>query len=332
MEYRTLGRSSIEVSSICLGCMNFGGRTPEDESIKIIDASIDAGINFIDNANVYSKGVAEEILGKSLQQNGKRDKIVISSKASNPLSKWPNDGGSSRYHIMQECEKSLKRLKTDRIDLYQLHWMHLATPLEESMRTLDDLVTQGKILYTGCSKFAPVWLLEALFICERNGWVKFISEQPPYSLLDRTIDHELIWTCMRHGVGIIPWAPLGAGVLSGKYTKDGSQPAGSRFKDWNTRLTPEAVDRADALKPLAKEKGIALAELSLAWVRQQPGITAPIIGPRTMDHLTSALRSLEVSFTAEELAQINKIAPPGSAVSDYYDGNVFSKLREQAGV
>ena len=328
MEYRTLGRSSLKVSPLCLGCMTFGNQTDEDESIRITHAAMDAGINFLDNANYYGKGVAEEILGKALAQNGKRDEAVLATKVASPMSARPNDVGSSRYHIMQHCDQSLKRLKTDRIDLYYLHWMDLETPLEESMRALDDLVRQGKVIYTGCSKFAPAWLVEALALCDRHGWVKFIAEQPPYSLVDRTIENELTWTCLRHGVGIIPWGPLGTGILSGKYQKQAEEHPDRRFKKWNERLTPESIERADALKPLAEEKGCTLAEMSLAWVRDQPGVTAPAIGVRTMEHLTSALRSLEVTFTAEELERINKIAPPGSAVSDYYDGNVWEQLRK----
>jgi aryl-alcohol dehydrogenase-like predicted oxidoreductase len=312
--------------------MNFGNRTAEVESIAITHAAIDAGINFIDTANAYSKGESERIVGNALVEGGRRDKVVLASKASNPLSNWPNDGGSSRYHLLRQCEASLKRLQTDRIDLYQLHWMDLSTPLEESMRALDDLVRQGKVLYTGCSKFAPAWLVEAIMLCDRHGWVKFVSEQPPYNLLDRSIENELIWACIRHGVGIIPWAPIGGGILSGKYKKQGAQPADGRFKELDYRLTPAAIDRAEALRPLAQAKGVTPAELSLAWVRQRPGITSPIIGPRTMEHLTSALRSLDIRFSAEELKQIDRIAPPGTAVSDYYDGNVFAMMRRECGI
>jgi len=332
MEYRRLGRSSVRVSSLCLGCMNFGRRTDDDDAIRIVHAAIDAGINFIDTANVYTGGRSEEIVGKALSHDGKRERVVLATKVSNPISDRPNESGSSRYHIVRQCEASLRRLRTDRIDLYQLHWMDLSTPLDESLRALDDLVRQGKVVYTGCSKFAPAWLVEALMLCDRRGWVRFISEQPPYSLLDRSIENELIWTCRRHGVGIIPWAPIGAGILSGKYSKDGPQPEGSRFNALGTRLTPRAIEIADAIKPLAAQKGCTPAELSLAWVRRQPGITAPIIGVRTMEHLESALRSLDVAFSPEELAEIDRIAPPGTAASNYYDGNVFAALRRQVGI
>ena len=169
-------------------------------------------------------------------------------------------------------------------------------------------------------------------LCKQNGWARFVSEQPPYSLLDRSIENELIWTCRRHGIGIIPWAPIGAGILTGKYCKDGTQPNGSRFKELDKRLTLRAIEIADAIKPLAEQEGCTPADLSLAWVMQQPGVTAPIIGVRTMEHLESALRSMRITFSAEALAAIDKISPPGTAASDYYDGNVFARLRREVGI
>ena len=200
------------------------------------------------------------------------------------------------------------------------------------MRTLDDLVRQGKILYTGCSKWAPAWTVEAIMLSDRHGWTKLVSEQPPYNLLDRRIENELIWTCRRHGIGIIPWAPIAAGVLSGKYSKDGPFPEKSRFKGFGSRLTPAAVEVADALKPLAEEKGCTLAELSLAWVMRQPGITAPITGPRTMAHLESSLKALDVEFTNDDRARIDRISPPGGHVADYWDCNVYKRLRAASGI
>ena len=328
MEYRRLGRSGVQVSSLCLGTMKFGKHTPDEEAMRIIHAAIDAGINFIDTANVYVHGRSEEIVGKALSQDGKRNNVVLATKVTCPMGDQVNESGSSRYHIMRECEASLRRLRTDRIDLYQLHGMDLSTSLDEYMRALDDLVRQGKVVYIGSANFAPALLAEAIMLSERNGWARFVSEQPPYSLLDRTIDNELIWTCKRHGVGIMAWAPIGAGILSGKYSKDGPQPAGGRFHELNPRLTLRAIEIADAIKPLAEEKGCTPAELSLAWVRQQPGVTAPITGVRTMDQLESSLRSLDVTFTPEELARIDRIAPPGTAASDYYDITVFERLRD----
>ena len=330
MEYRSLGRSSVQVSALCLGCMNFGGRADEDESVRIIHAALDAGINFIDTANVYGRGASETIVGKALA-GGRRDDVVLATKVSSAMGDRPNDRRSSRYHIRDQVEASLRRLQTDRIDLYQLHVMDLATPLAESMRALDDLVRQGRVLYIGVSKWAPAWTVEALMICESCGWTKILTEQPPYNLLDRRIENEVIWTCRRHGIGIIPWAPIAAGILSGKYVRGGPQPPGGRFSELGTRLTCEALDRVDALRPLAEEKGISLAELALAWVLRQPGITAPIVGPRTMEHLESSLRALDVEFTEADLGRIDAICPPGSFVSNYFDCNTAAPLRKAAG-
>lgn len=331
MEYHSLGRSGVEVSALCLGCMNFGSRTAEEDAIRIIHAAIDRGINFIDTANVYGRGRSEEIVGKALADGGRRDRVVLATKVSNEMGDGPNERGSSRYHIMEQIEGSLKRLQTDHVDLYQLHRMDLATPLEESMRAIDDLVRQGKVRYVGVSKWPPALTVEALMLCDRHGWTKIVSEQPPYSLLDRRIENEVIWTCIRHGIGIIPWAPIGAGILSGKYAKDVIPPQ-SRFKEFNERLTPAAVERAEALKPLAAEKGVTLAEFALAWVLRQTGITAPIIGVRTMEQLASALNALDVAFTAEDHRRIDAIAPPGSHVSDYFDINTAAPLRRAVGI
>ena len=334
MEYRYLGRSSVQVSSLCLGCMNFGSRTEEDESIRIIHEAIDSGINFLDTANVYQRGVSETIVGKALA-GGRRDDVVLATKASSRMGDGPNDQRSSRYHLMRQVEESLKRLQTDHIDLYQLHVMDLSTPFEESMGTLNDLVRQGKIRYFGVSKWAPAWTVEAVMFCHQRGWDTVLTEQPPYNLLDRRIENELIWTCQRHGIGIIPWAPIGTGILSGQYKKGEAPPEKSRAGSGGLnekRLTEAAIERASALKPLADEKGVSLAEFSMAWVMRQPGITAPIIGVRTREHLHSALRSLDVTFSDEDRDRIDAIAPPGSAVSDYWDGNVYRRCRAAAGI
>ena len=332
MEYRILGRSGVEVSAICLGCMNFGDKTDEPESIRIIEAAMDAGINFIDTANSYARGASEQIVGKALSESGRRDKVVLATKVSSRMGEGPNQRGGSRYHIVQQVEQSLRRLRTDRIDLYQLHIMDLSLAVGESLRAMDDLVRAGKVLHIGCSKWAPALLVEALYLADRNGWVRLISEQPPYNLLDRRIENELIWTCKRHGVGLIPWAPIASGILSGKYTPEGSLPEGARFDRRGFRLNPEAIARADALKPLADEKGVTLAEFSLAWVLRQPGITSPIIGPASMEHFQSSLKALDVTFNEEDYKRINKIAPPGQAVSNYYDVNVYRRLRAEAGI
>ena len=329
MEYRQLGRSGATVSSLCLGCMSFGPSTTEEDSIKIIHAAIDAGINFIDTADAYTRGVSENITGKALKDGSLRNQIVLATKFTTPMGDKPNQQGPSRYYLVRAVEDSLKRLGTDRIDLYQVHFMDMLTQPDELVRALDDLVRQGKIVYTGTSKFAPSLLTECLMFAKQHGLSGFATEQPPYNLLDRRIENELVWTCIRHGVGIISWAPIGAGILSGKYSVGENPPEGSRFSDFSgNRLTAEAVRIADELKPLAAEKGVALAQYCLAWVMRQPGVTAPIIGSRTMDQLQSSLKAVDITFTDEEYERIDEISPPGSAVSDYYDINVYAKLRQ----
>jgi aryl-alcohol dehydrogenase-like predicted oxidoreductase len=313
--------------------MNWPSRTAEEEATRIMDAALEAGINFFDTSNSYGRGGSEEVVGRWISQGDRRDQIVLATKVSSRMGDGPNDGGRScRYHIVRQCEESLRRLQTDRIDLYQLHILDVTTPLEESMRALDDLVAQGKVVYTGCSKWAPSWIAEAVMLCDRHGWTKFVSEQPPYNILDRSPENELIWTCMRHGIGLIPWGPIAAGILSGKYVREGKQPEGSRFKDFDKRLTPAALDVVDALLPLAEAKGVTLAEFALAWCMRQPGITSPIIGPRTLEHLESSLRAPDIEITDEDRERIDEVSPPGTRVSDYYDVNVHRNLRKAIGV
>jgi len=333
MEYRGLGRRGLKVSALTLGTMAFGGQADEDESCRIIDAALDAGINLIDTANVYGRGASEEITGRALKANGRRNDIVLATKFCGRMKEQDlNAQGASRYNIIEACEASLRRLQTDHIDLYQIHVMDLETPLEETFSALDALVRQGKVRYIGCSKWAPALIAEANALCKRYGWEALASEQPPYNLLDRRIEDELIWTCMRHGMAIIPWAPIGSGILSGKYSADGAIPEGSRFSKIGGRCNLDAVERADALKPLAEAKGVTLAEFCLAWVLRQPGITSPITGPRTVEQLQSSLKALDVEFTEEDYKRINAIAPPGSHVSNYWDSNVYTRLRHAVGI
>ena len=332
MEYRRLGRSSVLVSPLCLGTMNFARRTEEKESIEIIHAAMDAGINFVDTANVYTKGESEKIVAKALA-GGKRDQVFLATKVSNNMGQDVNESLSSRFHVMKQVEDSLRRLQTDHIDLYYLHHMDLTTPLEESMSTMNDLVRQGKIRYIGISKWAPSWTVEALGICERYGWEKPLVEQPPYSIVDRTPEHEMLWACKRHGIAVAPWAPLAGGVLTGKYSKEDAPPEDARFHEVGEgRLTLEAIEVAEKLRPIAEEKGCTLAALATAWVTQQPAITSTIIGPRTMGHFEAALESLNVEITAEDRKRIDAINPPGSAVANYYDSNVSRRLRQDLGI
>lgn len=332
MEYRQLGRSGVRVSELCLGTMNFGPRTDEKTSIVIVHEALDSGINFMDTADGYGpRGLSEEILGKAIAQSGRRDEIVLATKAVAPMGDGPNDRGASRYHLTRSCEGSLRRLQTDRIDLFYLHLVDITTPMEEILDTLETLVRQGKILYIGTSKWPVSLIMEALALSERCGLPRIVAEQPPYHLLDRSIENELVWTCMRHGIGIVPFSPLAGGVLSGKYRRGQKPPEGSRYEKAgpdNKRLTPESLDVVEKLLLIAEAKGITLSELAHAWLLQRPGTIAPIVGPRTAEHLRSALRACEVGLSDEELVQIDEIVPSGSAVIDHYDPIVNAHMRK----
>ncbi|HEY64922.1 MAG TPA: aldo/keto reductase [Caldilineae bacterium] len=333
MEYRPLGRTGVLVSPLCLGAMNFGGPTSEEESIRIIDRALDAGINFIDTANVYNAGESERIVGKALKQNGKRDQVVLATKVHGRMGDGPNDRGNSRYHIMKACEDSLRRLQTDHIDLYQLHRPALDIPQDETLRALDDLVRQGKVRYIGCSTF-PAWMvMEALAISEKYNLARFISEQPPYNLVDRRIENELIPLAQRYGLAILPWSPLAGGILAGRYKKGAPPPPDSRAgRQGGTglfaqRITPAALDVAEKLAERAKERGMTLSQFALLWCKDQPGVTSPIIGPRTMEHLEDALPVLEMTLSDEDRAFCDELVHPGNAVSDFHNSNPWMKAR-----
>ncbi|NUQ01131.1 MAG: aldo/keto reductase [Armatimonadetes bacterium] len=330
MEYRSLGRSGAKVSALCLGTMTWGGRTDEPAAQQILDFAMERGINFVDTANVYTRGVSEEILGRAMARDSKRDQLFVATKFTGNMGPGPNEGGSSRYHIMRACEASLRRLQTDRIDLYYVHFMDMVTPVDEVLGALDDLVRQGKVNYLGTSKWVPSLLAEAIMTSIHYGYSRFVAEQPPYNLLDRSVEKELVWTALRHGVGLVPWAPLATGILSGQYQSADDRPEGSRAAGNGinaARMTDAAVERAEQLKPLAEAKGLTLAQFSLAWLSQQPAVTAPILGVRELRHLESALPAFENPLTAAELDQVDAIAPPGSVVSDYWDQNTFSRIR-----
>lgn len=325
MEYRNLGRTGVKVSSLCLGCMMFGGRTGEQTSIQMIDRAIDAGINFLDTANVYNHGLSEEMTGKALRRNGKRAQTILATKVHAKMSDEDiNMQGNSRRHILQQCDASLQRLQTDWIDLYQIHRPQSDIPIDETLRALDDLVRCGKVRYIGTSTFGAWQIMESLWVSEKLALNRFVTEQPPYNLLDRRIERELVPMAQTYGIGLIPWSPLAAGFLTGKYQR-GQIPADGRWKDGHgpagRNLTDAAYDAVDQLKQLASEKKCPVSQLSLAWVAQQPGITAPIIGPRTMDQLDDNLASINVSITAEDRQRIDQIAPPGNMSVSYYNAD-----------
>jgi len=307
---------------MCLGTMNFAGRTDEDEAQRIIDEAIDSDINFIDTADVYARGESEVFTGNALVANGHRDDVVLATKGVATMGEGPNDTGASRYHLVRAVEASLRRLRTDRIDLYYLHITDINTPMDEILETLDIMVRQGKILYVGTSKWPVPLIMEALWLADKHGWPRFVAEQPPYNLTDRRIEMELVWTCMRHGIGIVPFGPLAGGVLSGIYRKGQPAPERHRFKeigqrDSHERYTEKTLDLIEGLIPLAEARGVTLAEFSLAWLMQRPGITAPITGPRTVEHLRSSVSACEIELTDEELAAVDEVIAPGDNVTNY---------------
>lgn len=317
MEYRQLGGTGVRVSPICLGAMNWN-QSNIDEGVASIHAALDRGINFIDTANVYSRGQSEEVVGKAL--HGRRDKVVLATKVHGAMGDDTNQRGNSRRHIILECEASLRRLGTDWIDLYQLHRPDPATPIEESLMALDDLVRAGKVRYVGFSTF-PAWqTMEALAIADRRNLHSApVCEQPPYSILERRIEIELIPLAIKHGIGIIPWSPLASGLLTGKYS-DGI-PAGSRLASFSgITERPEfqaAVDAVRGLSKIASDAGITTTALALAWLIGRPGVTAPIIGPKDRRQLDENLAALDVTLDASVLVAIDEIAPPAKAIFPY---------------
>ncbi len=320
------------MSRLCLGCMMFGGRTGPEDSYAIIDHSIGKGINFLDTANVYSRGESEKVVGEALSRNGKRDRIVLATKVHGPMDdEDPNAWRTSRRHIIQECEASLKRLKTDWIDLYQLHRPRPEIAIDETLRALDDLIRAGKVRYIGTSTFAAWQVMESLWASKELGLNRFVCEQPPYNILDRRIERELLPMARTYGIGTIPWSPLAGGLLSGKYRKGQKRPEGSRFEVVKSemlqrRYTEDSLEAVEKLLPLAEARGVSLSQLALAWVMSREGVTSPIIGPRTMKQLEDNLGAAEIELSDEELARIDEIAPPGQMISPYYNADFGPNL------
>lgn len=332
MEYRKLGRSGVLVSPLCLGTMNFGGPTNEADSFAIMQRAVDAGINFFDTANVYTKGESERITGKFLKEKSLRDRVVLATKVFSRVGDLPNEAGGTRYHIIKACEDSLRRLQTDRIDLYQLHRPPLTHPQEETLRAFDDLIRAGKVLYIGCSTH-PAWMvMEALSTSERYGLNRYVSEQPPYNLLDRRIENELIPLCQKYDLAILPWSPLAMGILAGRYNQTDNYPEDSRARLWDSsavkaRVTQRGIDVGKAVGSMAQQRGLTASQLSLLWTKDQPGVTAPIIGPRTFAHLEDALGILEKTLDDADRPLFDELVHPGNALADFHNSNDWMKAR-----
>jgi aryl-alcohol dehydrogenase-like predicted oxidoreductase len=314
LEYRTLGRSGVKVSRLCLGTMMFGGPTDEAASVEIIHRALDAGINFLDTANVYNNGESERIVGKAIRD--RREQVVLATKVSGPMGEGPNDSGSSRRHILAQVEASLRRLGTDYIDLYYLHRVDWDTPLEESLRALDDCVRQGKVRYLGCSNFDAWQVCEGLWISDRRGLERFVCVQPLYNLVNRDVEVELLPFCRAHGLGVVSYSPLARGVLAGKYRPGEPPPPDSRAARGDrrlhqTELREESFRVAEQLQPRAAAHGKTLTQFALAWLLANPAVTSIILGPRTKEQWEDNLGCLGWSLSAEDFDALDALVPPG---------------------
>jgi aryl-alcohol dehydrogenase-like predicted oxidoreductase len=320
MQYRPLGHSGLQVSEIVLGTMTFGDRgpdspvssTPLDAARRVIDQSLDAGVNLIDTADAYAAGRSEAIVGEALE--GKRDDVLIATKARFPVGEGPNDQGLSRHHLIRACEASLRRLRTDHIDLYQVHEWDGMTPLEETLDALDTLIHQGKVRYIGCSNYSAWHLMKALGVSERLGLQRFVSQQIYYSLIGRDAESELLPATLDQGLGVLVWSPLAGGLLSGKYRRNAEGPAGSRHTtNWSEPPIANwdhVYDVIDAVVEVAEGRGISGAQVGLAWLLGRPGITGLVIGARTETQLADNLAAADVVLTDDERARLDKASLP----------------------
>lgn len=322
MEYRRLGRSGLNISKLALGTMNFGNSTDRSESFQIINKAFDAGINIFDCADAYAGGESERILGEALAQNGKRKDVFVTSKVFLSTGEGPNDAGNSKHHILAACENSLKHLRTDYIDIYFLHRTDFKVPQEESLAALDLLVRQGKVRYIGCSTHPPWRTVEAWWIADKHHYPKFVCEQPPYNLLDRRVENEIVPMCKAYDMGIICWSPLAQGVLAGRYTDAANMPHGSRgaFKSiYAERITHQGIEVAHQLAKRAVRKGCSLPQLAVAWTLHQPQVTAAIIGPRNLEHLNDLLSAADLILDDTDLDYCNSLVKPRAFVSDHFN-------------
>lgn len=331
LNYRYLGRSGVKVAPLCLGTANFADPTPEEEAHAMINQALDAGINLIDTGNNYANGECERVIGRGLKASGRRDQVLVATKVHYPMGPGPNDSGNTRLHIMRACEASLRRLQVDYIDLYQLHRPSPEVPIEETLAALSDLVSQGMVRYIGCSTF-PAWqVMEAVMVSELKGHVRFISEQPPYNLLDRRIENELLPLCERYDLAVLPWSPMAMGILTGRYSQKNDYPSDSRAAlrggIYADRVSERGIEVGDAFVALAKEAGLPPVQLALLWVKDQPGVTAPLIGPRTTEQLKDLLPVLDMTLSDDLRQACDELVPPGSAVANFFNSAPWMKMR-----
>jgi aryl-alcohol dehydrogenase-like predicted oxidoreductase len=312
MKYRTLGRTGIQVSPYCLGAMMLGamGNPDHGDSIRIIHKALDFGINFVDTADVYSAGESEEIVGKAI--HGRRDDVVLASKVHYPMGEDPNRRGNSRRWIVTAVEESLRRLKTDHLDLYQIHRPDPSVDIEETLSAMSDLIHSGKVRAIGTSTFLASDIVEAQWIADRRGWERFRTEQPPYSIINRSVEREILPVCQRYGMGTLVWSPLGQGMLTGRYRR-GERTGGHRSGAMPRHFADERkLDVVEKLIPVADKAGLRMTHLAMAFAIAHPGVTSAIIGPRTMEQLDDLLAGADVTLDDAILDQIDEIAPPGT--------------------
>lgn len=342
MEYRNLGRTGLQVSCIAFGTDNFLDPTPEDESTRMLERSLDAGVNLLDTGDVYAGGEAEKMIGRALAANGRRHEVLISTKVDHgmsvpgqsldehaPVAK-PNMHGLSRHNIIRACEHSLRSLQTDYIDIYWAHRHEPEIALDETLGALDDLIRSGKVRYAGFSTH-PAWVVvDALRVSRERGFHHLVAEQSPYNLLDRRIENELIPMAEHHGLGLITWAPMAMGVLAGRYDDAERLPEDSRavYRGgfYRQRVTPRGVEVGRRFRSIAADLGLASAQLALLWAKDQPSVTAPLMGPRTLAHLEELLPVAEMSLDEETRAACDALVPPGSAVADFHNTSGWMKM------
>jgi aryl-alcohol dehydrogenase-like predicted oxidoreductase len=331
MEYRTLGRTGVQVSALCLGTANFGFKTAEGEARQVMQAALDAGINLFDTADSYNDGESERIIGRFLKETGQRDRLLLSTKVYYPVGEGLNNQGLSRYRIMRACEDSLRRLQTDRIDLYITHRSASSViPVDETLGALTDLVRQGKVLYIGCSTH-PAWeIMEALMVSQQGGYARYVVESSPYNLLDRRVENERVPLCQKYGLAMMPWSPIAMGMLAGRYPLDKPFPEGSRAAAnpqgiYARRINRKGLEVSARVSEIAAGYGLTPGQLSLLWVKDQPGVTSPLIGPRSVEQLEEMLEVADLRADGELRAAFDQLNPPGMAVSNFHNTSGWMK-------
>jgi aryl-alcohol dehydrogenase-like predicted oxidoreductase len=331
MEYRVLGRTGVQVSALCLGTASFGDMTSEEAAHQLMQAALDVGINLFDTADSYADGESERIIGRFFQATGQRERVLLATKAYYPVGEGLNNQGLSRYHILRACEASLRRLQTDHIDLYIMHRSASATiPVDETLRALTDLVRQGKVGYIGCSTH-PAWqIMEALMVSEMKGYARYVVESSPYNLLDRRVENERIPLCQKYGLAVLPWSPLAMGMLAGRYPLDKPFPEGSRAAAepegiYARRINRRGLETAARLPEIAARYGLTAGQLALLWVKDQPGVTAPIVGPRNLEQLREMVAVADRHSDEALRAAFDALVPPGMAVSHFHNTSGWMK-------